>query len=73
MNYDFEQPTEPTDFERALSSLINRHSRENESDTPDYILAEYMMSCLKAFEKATVVRNLWYEPPVPVQPEREEN
>ena len=72
MNYDFEQPTEPTEFERELSTLINSHSRENKSDTPDYILAEYMMSCLKAFEKATVVRHLWYDPPDPVQTDKNE-
>jgi len=40
-------------FRKELKSLINCHSRENMSDTPDYILAEYLMDCLNAFDKAT--------------------
>jgi len=43
-----------------LRSLLNRHSAENESDTPDFILSEYMMDCLAAFEKATLRRTKWY-------------
>ena len=46
-----------TDFVRALTSLVNRHSRENGSDTPDFLLAEYLMSCLKAYEAATTARD----------------
>jgi len=30
---------------------------DTDSDTPDYILAEYMVSCLKAFNKATQERD----------------
>lgn len=37
-------------FARELEHLINRHSRENISNTPDFILAEYMLECLKLFE-----------------------
>ncbi len=36
-----------------LSNLINRHSMENKSNTPDFILAQYLSSCLNAFEVAT--------------------
>lgn len=32
-----------------LTSLINRHSKDAESGTPDYVLAEYMISSLKTF------------------------
>lgn len=49
-----------TNFRRELETLIYRHSRENESDTPDFILAEYMMSCLQAFEAAVKNRESWY-------------
>ena len=42
-----------TDFQKELSSLINCHSQENNSNTPDFVLAEYLIDCLKAFNKAT--------------------
>ena len=40
-DYDF------TEFKRQLSDLINRHSLENLCDTPDYLLAQYMVASLK--------------------------
>lgn len=43
-----------------LSCLLNRANRENESNTPDFILAEYMLDCLEAFEKASKWREDWY-------------
>lgn len=43
-----------------VEEAINRASRENRSDTPDYILAEYLMRCLDAFEKATNMRREWH-------------
>ena len=30
------------DFEEELKTLINRCSKENESNTPDFILAQYL-------------------------------
>ena len=47
-------------FRNELAGLINKYSLENAGDTPDFILAEYMAECLKAFEKATVQRDGWY-------------
>jgi hypothetical protein len=47
-------------FRRELISLINKHSRENGSNTPDYILAEYLIECLHTFDKITKMRNEWY-------------
>jgi hypothetical protein len=43
-----------------LRELINRRSIESRSNTPDFILAEYMLTCLRAFEKASKDRELWY-------------
>lgn len=31
-----------SDFERELSDLLNRHSVDNETNTPDFILADYL-------------------------------
>lgn len=50
-----------TDFQNDLKKLINMHCVENESNTPDFILAKYLVSCLSAFEHATQEREDWYE------------
>ena len=47
-------------FEKELERLINCHSLENESDTPDYILAEYIQDCLDAFRNAVKTRDKWW-------------
>jgi len=44
-------------FQKELEQLINKHSMENGSDTPDYILAEYLTSCLKAYGRAVQARD----------------
>lgn len=44
----------------ALAEAINRHGAENESDTPDYILAEYLTDCMTAFDRAVNTRERWY-------------
>lgn len=43
-----------------IRQVLNRASRENESNTPDYLLAEYLMSCLEAGENLIVSRDSWY-------------
>lgn len=43
-----------------LTSLLNRHSAENGSNTPDYILAAYLLTCLGAFNAAVQARQEWY-------------
>ena len=49
-------------LEKEISDLLNRHSRENRSDTPDFILAKYLMGCLKNFEATFKRRDNWYKP-----------
>lgn len=48
------------DFLDELVSLLNRHCIENRSNTPDFILAEYLMDCLRSWEVAVVKRGDWY-------------
>jgi hypothetical protein len=43
-----------------LKALLNKNNRENMSNTPDFILATYMISCLEAFETANKARENWY-------------
>jgi len=52
--------TPTTHFQKDLADLLNRHCAENESNTPDFILAEYMLSCLLAFNAASKKREQWY-------------
>lgn len=47
-------------FEQELSELINKHSLEGNSNTPDFILAEYMSKCLENFNTTSVARERWY-------------
>lgn len=39
-------------FKRALTDLLNVHSLENGSDTPDMILAEFLADVLGSYDKA---------------------
>jgi hypothetical protein len=39
----------PKGFTEELADLLNRHSMENESGTPDFILARHLTSCLVAW------------------------
>lgn len=43
-----------------LSATLNRHSAENGSDTPDFILATFLTDCLNAWDKCTAARDRWY-------------
>lgn len=43
-----------------LTRLLNQHSAENDSNTADFILAEYLIGCLNAFNAAVVQRDEWY-------------
>ena len=40
------------EFKKDLEHLINKHSIENGSDTPDFILANYLCNCLISYENA---------------------
>lgn len=46
-------------IERALSSLLNSYCAENVSGTPDFILAKFMIECLKSYNEAVVRRSAW--------------
>lgn len=50
----------PSQFRKALEGLINEHSMENGSDTPDYILATFLSDCLHSFDAAVAARERFY-------------
>jgi len=49
-----------TSFVKDLQNVINSHSMENDSDTPDHILAGLIDDLLHAFGKAQRARDKWY-------------
>lgn len=55
-----ENATKEKTFQEKLTDLINHYSKENESNTPDFILAQYMIECLRSFSVAINAREKWY-------------
>lgn len=55
-----EEKVKESTFEHNLSRLINEHSLEKESNTPDFILAQYMSDCLETFNQTMRNRSAWY-------------
>ena len=45
---------------KDIESAINAHCAENGSNTPDFILAEYLTASLSAFDAAVDARERWY-------------
>jgi hypothetical protein len=50
-----------SEFRTELQRVINRCSKENGSDTPDFILARFLEECLEAFDNAVAVRTEWHD------------
>jgi hypothetical protein len=55
VNYDPQQ-----EFLSKLEQVINSFSIENESNTPDFILAKFLRTVLDAWATATKEREAWY-------------
>lgn len=55
-----EEITKETEFMKELTSVINKFSKENGSNTPDYALAHYLRDCLLAFDKGVRLRENYY-------------
>jgi len=49
-----------TKLEKELATILNCYSEENRSDTPDWILANYLIDCLDSFNRAMFSREVWY-------------
>ena len=47
-------------LQNDIAKVLNKASAENESNTPDWILAEYLIACLAAFDIASQRREDWY-------------
>ena len=51
---------EDATLRERIQHSINCVSAENGSNTPDFILAEFLTDCLAAFDKASRAREKWY-------------
>lgn len=49
-----------SEFSKGLERLINQHSLENGSNTPDFILADFLNHCLAIFNASVNEREVWY-------------
>jgi len=47
-------------LEKEFAKVINRNSVENWNNTPDFILAKYLIDCLKVFSDINRNREQWY-------------
>ena len=48
------------DLESAIGSALNRFSAECPSDTPDWILAQFLLACLSAWNVGVQQRETWH-------------
>lgn len=48
------------ELKKEIASVINRHSLENGSNTPDFMLADYMLGCLTVYENTLRSREEWF-------------
>ena len=51
---------DPLVLEREVAALLNRYSVENASNTPDFILAQFLLACLAAWNTGIHQREAWY-------------
>lgn len=49
-----------TEFLHDLTNIINRYNQESHSNTPDHLLADYLIECLLNFEKIVNKRDIWW-------------
>ncbi len=50
---------------KEIKSILNKYSQENRSNTPDFMLADFMLGCLNVYENTISAREKWYGRPDP--------
>jgi hypothetical protein len=48
-------------FEEEFRKLVNSYSMESASNTPDFILARYLIDCMDSFNHAVRTRDDWFK------------
>lgn len=64
MAQEHAEAMQATSLEADLAAVLNRHQQENASGTPDFVLAEFLLSVLAAWNVGIVQRAAWYGEPV---------
>jgi hypothetical protein len=49
------------EFKKELRMLLNRFSRESISNTPDFVLTDFLYNALMAFDQGVLDRKKWYK------------
>ena len=57
---DHSAPSPSGTLAQDLARVLNQHSMENASNTPDFLLAEYLERCLAAAEILINRRDAWH-------------
>lgn len=47
-------------FEQELCALLNRYGKDTETETPDYILAQFLTACIKGLAVTNAERDAWF-------------
>jgi len=47
-------------LETELAEVLNRHSMENGSNTPDFVLADFLVRSINAFNVGVNMRTQWH-------------
>jgi hypothetical protein len=55
---------------QEVREAVNKHSAEDGSGTPDFIIAQYLLACLNAFDTATNQRKAWYKSMENIPPQK---
>ena len=50
-------------FRKELTDLINKHSLEQYCNTPDFILADYLVACFNNYCNVKNDNDQWFTPP----------
>lgn len=45
---------------KGIQTLVNSLSLENESNTPDWVIADYLVECLDVWNRTTDTRERYY-------------
>ena len=54
-------PKSRNDFRTELTKLLNKHSMEGPSSTPDFLLANFLISCLDTYDLTVRKRDEWHK------------
>lgn len=52
--------TEVKTFKEELTELLNKHSKDNDTNTPDFILAGLITDFLESLERVIKARDQWH-------------